>query len=155
MATFVGAKGWHIVVYNQLSLRNVNTSRDDVCGNEHIDLLVSEALNSLISLIISHFREHNIRLEACGTQLFVNSLRVVFCVNENISLSHFANFKDLLDEIKFFAFFTFDFKLLDVTQLELILLLDPDLLRFLNDGRHSLLNLLVLSVKFWRESGGE
>lgn len=44
----------HIVVDHQLSLRDVDSSGNQVCGDKHLDFLLSELGHDLVSFLLVH-----------------------------------------------------------------------------------------------------
>jgi len=69
---------WYIIIDNQLCLRDVNTSSNEIGCDQHINLLVSKLLDCLVTLIFRHFGEHDEGVEACLSQHFMNSFSIVF-----------------------------------------------------------------------------
>ena len=48
----VALSAWHVKVDDQLSLRHINTSGNQISSDKHIDLLLSETLHSVVSLLL-------------------------------------------------------------------------------------------------------
>jgi hypothetical protein len=69
----------------------------------------------------------------------------IFRIDKNECLCHFTSFKNLFDEFKFFSMLTFQNKLFHVRKLQLFSL-HSNLLGFIQDFYHSLLNLLIFSL---------
>jgi len=103
--------GWYIIIDNQLCLWDVNTSSDEIGGDEHVNLLVSKLLNSLVTLFFRHFREHDEGVEACLSQHLVHSLSIVFGIDEYECLCRFAYFEYFFQEVQLFTLFTLVLKL--------------------------------------------
>lgn len=98
---------WNIEINYKLSFRDINTSRDQICANQNMDLLLSEFFHSLISFIFWHFREHDLGCKTVLHQFFVKWFSIVFSVYEDKALSRFACFKNVFNEINFFTRFAF------------------------------------------------
>ena len=120
----------HIVVDHELGLWHIDTPCDDVGGDQHIDVTVAEALDGCISLLVRHLGEHDVRLKTLLAQNLVDCVCEVLGVDEDVSLSHLTGLEDLLDEIELLTLLALVLKLLDVVQLKLVSLFDPDLLSF-------------------------
>jgi len=90
---------WNIVIDDKFSFWDINTSGDQVCSYQYIDLLFSELLHGLISFFFCHFREHDVRFETSFIQLCVDCFREIFRVDEDVSLCHFACFENFFNEI--------------------------------------------------------
>lgn len=103
-----------IVVDNQLSFRNINAPGNHVCGNEHIDLLISELLNCLVPLLLRHLREHYEGVEPSALQDMVDLLSEDLGIHEYEGLGHRAGFKDFFYEIQLLAVLALEHELLNV-----------------------------------------
>ena len=105
---------WNIIIDNQLCLWDVNTSSDEISGDQHVNLLVSKLLDSLVTLLFGHFGEHDEGMEACLSQHLMYSLCIVFWIYENECLSRFTYFEYFFQEVQLFTLFTFVLKLLNM-----------------------------------------
>ena len=103
----------HVEVDDQLGLRYVNTSGDQVGCNEHIDLLLSESVHRRVSLLLRHLTEHDIRFKVCRSQHSVHCLCELLGVHKDEGLSKLTESEDLLDEVELLALLTLHDILLD------------------------------------------
>ena len=109
--------GWNIIVDNKFGFWDVDSSRNQICCYQDIDLLISEFLHGVISFFFCHFGEHNIGFETCSVQIFVNLFGEIFSIYEDISLSHFTSFENFFYEIQFLFWLAFHNALFDVIEL--------------------------------------
>ena len=137
----------HIIVYHQLGFRNINTSCYDISCDQNIDLLASELFYCYVSFLFCHFWEHDERMEPWLLKNLVNFFSKIFGIYKNESLCHFTSFENFFYKFKFFSMLTFQNKLLYMRKLQLFSL-HSNLLGFIQDFDHSLLNLLIFTLIF-------
>ena len=144
----------HVVVDDQLCLRDVDAASDHVGRDEHVDLGGAEPADSLITLSRRHLAEHDVARVASVPQGVVYFLGKVLGVHEDERLRHLAGLKDLFDEIELGARLATVHELPNVGQLQL-LGFDLDLRRLLDEVRDASLHCLVLVVVLRRVRGRE
>jgi len=81
---------WNIIVDDKLCGWHINTSRKDVGGDQHVNLLLSEFLHGFISFFWRHFRSHDVRHVPGFTKSLVDLMGELLSVDENEGLSHLA-----------------------------------------------------------------
>jgi len=121
-----------IKVDNELDLRDIDTSCEQISCDDDADLSSAELGNHFVTLLNAHVSEDDARLVALSTHHGVEAVCVVLCVHKNNSLGHFANVENLLDEIRLLALLSPVLELFNVTQVEL-LLIQTDLLGLLSE----------------------
>lgn len=91
---------WYIVIDDQLSLRDVDTSCNQIGCDQHLNFLFSELMHDFISLLFVHPREHNECFEPSLIERFMDSDGKILGVNENESLRTFTRYEHLFDKVK-------------------------------------------------------
>eukprot|EP00355_Strombidium_rassoulzadegani_P009627 CAMPEP_0168618320 /NCGR_PEP_ID=MMETSP0449_2-20121227/6011_1 /TAXON_ID=1082188 /ORGANISM="Strombidium rassoulzadegani, Strain ras09" /LENGTH=249 /DNA_ID=CAMNT_0008659191 /DNA_START=111 /DNA_END=860 /DNA_ORIENTATION=+ len=107
--------GGDIEIDDELGLRNVDSSCQDVRADEHVDLLVPELLHDLVPLILTHLTEEDVRVEVLLLEQAVDGLSEVLGVDEDEGLGLLADLEDLLDKLA--SLLAAHLELLDVLQL--------------------------------------
>ena len=135
-----------IKVDNELDLRDIDTSCEQISSDDDADLSSAELGNHFVTLLNAHVTEDDARLVALSAHHGVEAVSVVLCVHKNDSLGHLANVENLLDEIRLLALLSPILELFDVTQVEL-LLIQTDLLGLLSEVTNLCLDLFSISCR--------
>ena len=122
-----GSLRWNIEINDNLDLRDVDTTSEQICCDNHTDLIFAELSDHFITLLRAHVSKDDSRLEILSSHHGMKTVGVCLGVDEDDSLGHLTNVEDLFEEVGLLTLCTSILKLLDMVQLEL-LWLEVDLL---------------------------
>ena len=137
---------WHIEIYDNLDLGDIDTARKQIRCDNHTDLILSELCDHFITLLWAHVSENDCRLEILSSHHGVKSVCISLGVDEDDCLGHLANIEDLLEEVRLFALSTSILILLDMVEGEL-LRFEVDLLGHRSELPNSCLHIFGVSCR--------
>ena len=105
---------WHIEINDNLDLRDIDTTGEQICCDNHTDLIFTELSDHFITLLRTHISKDDSRLEIFSSHHGVKTVSVGLGVDEDDCLSHLAYIEDLLEEVRLLALLTSILKLLDM-----------------------------------------
>ena len=111
---------WHIEIYDNLDLGDIDTSGKQICCDNHTDLVLAELSDHLVTLLRAHVTENDSRLEILSAHHGVQAVCVGLGVDEDDSLGHLTYVEDLFEEFGLLSLRTSILKLLDVIEGELL-----------------------------------
>ena len=116
---------WHIVIEDQVHLRDVDTTSQDICANETVGVLEAEAIDDPISLLLLDATNKLLCSNAhLVSKAFLKSDGINLPVDKDHVLRELESEIDLTDEILSRFFINLEPEHFDATELE-CLLLDP------------------------------
>ena len=144
LITLASPLRWHIEINDNLDLRDIDTTGEQICCDNHTDLIFAELSDHFITLLRTHISEDDSRLEILSSHHGVKTVCVGLGVDEDDCLSHLAYVEDLLEEVRLLTLLTSILKLLDMIQGEL-LGLEVDLLGHRSELANSCFHILSVS----------
>ena len=105
---------WNIEIYDNLDLRDIDTTGEKICCDNHADLILSELSDHFVTLLRAHISKDDSRLEILSPHHLVKTISVGLSVDEDDCLGHLAYIEDLLEEVRLLALGTSVLKLLDM-----------------------------------------
>lgn len=80
-------EGWHVKVDYDLDFWDIDTTSQDVCGDQDFDFKSAVLLNDFFTLLGAHVSEDNGRLELVLLQEVVQNVSKFLCVDKDDRLS--------------------------------------------------------------------
>ena len=105
---------WHIKINDNLDLRDIDTTSEQICSDNHTDLIFAELSDHFITLLRAHISKDDSRLEILSSHHSVKTVGVCLGVDEDDCLGHLAHVEDLLEEVRLLTLSTSILKLLDM-----------------------------------------
>ena len=112
---------WEMLVCRNIKIDDklygvhVESTREQICWNYHINWTLSELPNAVISFLFRQIAKHNEASVAFFIEAVVNCFGKFFCVHENDSLSVlFERIENFHDVLNFPAFVALMIELLNV-----------------------------------------
>ena len=136
----------HIEINDNLDLRDIDTTGEKICCDNHADLILSELSDHFVTLLRTHVSKDDSRLEILSPHHVVKTVSVSLGVDKDDCLSHLAYVEDLLEEVWLFALLASILKLLDMVELEL-LWLEINLLGHRSELANSSLHIFSVSSR--------
>ena len=143
----------NIIVDNQLSIWNINTSGNNIGCNEYINLTFSKLLHNLVSLCWGHITEKNKWCIFCFQQSFMNPQSKILWIHENERLSHSQRVKNALDKLKLLFGLTLHVELLNMVEFgHTLLWIKSYHLSFIYDLWDSFVHLVITIFRSFKSS---
>ena len=137
---------WHIEIYDNLDLGDIDTSGKQICCDNHTDLILAELSDHLVTLLRAHVSKNDSRLKILSAHHLVQAICVGLGVDEDDSLGHLAYIEDLFEEVRLLSLSTSILKLLDVVKGEL-LRLEVNLLGYRSELPNSSLHIFSVCCR--------
>ena len=136
----------HIEINDNLDLRDIDTTGEKICCDNHTDLIFAELSDHFITLLRTHISKDDSRLEILSPHHVVKTVSVSLGVDKDDCLGHLAYVEDLLEEVRLLTLLTSVLELLDMVELEL-LWLEINLLGHRSELANSRLHILSVSSR--------
>ena len=75
----------NVIVHNKVDLRDINASRQNVCGDKSREVLLSEVVNDLITLVTLEATDQDLRLDITRLQSLLQPFGSVPPIDEDHS----------------------------------------------------------------------
>ena len=126
---------WNVIVHNKVNLRDVDTSRQNVRGDKSREVLLSEVVNDLITLVTLQATDQDLRLDIARLQSLLQSFCGVPPIDEDHCHGALQCRVKLNYEVKFSILSHLHLKVLDTFQL-LSLFLNTEAFKVADEASH-------------------
>ena len=114
LITLASSLRWHIEINDNLDLRDIDTTGEQICCDNHTDLILAELSDHFITLLRTHISKDDSRLEILSSHHGVKTVSIGLGVDEDDCLGHLAHVEDLFEEVRLLTLSTSILKLLDM-----------------------------------------